>query len=88
MLVRVTKRDIEQGQRETTDDCPVARAIAKREGVLGANVDVAMQYVNWWTAENEFRARLPKRICEWADDFDDGRAMPGATFLLVPKTLS
>lgn len=88
MLVKVTKQDIEGGERESTNHCPIARAISKRQGVLGANVDVAEQRVNWWTAKNEFRARLPPRMAGWADDFDDGRPVKPTSFLLAPRALS
>lgn len=76
IVVKVTAEDIATGE-SAEDRCPVALALLRATGALGAIVatDVMVRgsyAVNWWTSDEDFRAILPPEAKRFVDCFDDG----------------
>lgn len=95
---QVTQDDIDHGEREDCDKCPVARAINRVLPGFLADVTsgwiVLWEYTtdgrgNLWPVRQAFRARTPSNAETFIEDFDDdepvGPIWVTATFELVTQ---
>lgn len=77
LQIAVTAEDIKYARRAQTDRCPIARAIARRFGVLSKDIDVDFE-----------RVRIGKRLFlmsfrgeVWMSAFDAGKRVKPTWFL-------
>lgn len=89
--VVVSDEDIANGRRENERSCAVALAVKRATGATWAIVQLWDSRVlfgldagggtGWVTS-----ARLPPRMVEWADNFDDGHPVGPTTIQLTHDT--
>lgn len=77
MTYHVTARDIVHGRKGNCQNCPVARAIARRHNVSFvwvSGLDVTIGLTKY---------QLPERVWRWIDRFDEGQAVRPMRFELL-----
>jgi hypothetical protein len=90
LRLMITAEDIACGVRESYESCPVALALKRQTGATWARVEPERAHASYgldmgggcgWIAE----MRLPPRMVEWVDDFDDGRDVKPTYLTVVPR---
>lgn len=77
LQLAVTAADIRYAKRRQTDRCPIARAIARRFGVLAKDIHVDFERVH--IGKRQFY--LSFRAEQWMSAFDDGQRVKPTWFL-------
>jgi hypothetical protein len=93
LRIEVTAEDIKNGIPEGGDTCPVALAVKRTTNATSVWVEPSIALVCYSLGMGGgcgFNAqfRLPKRMVEWIDAFDDGRPVEPTYMTVVLRDVS
>jgi len=83
VVVEVTAEDIEKGEKEECERCPIACALLRSAGTARAFVDGSEMAAGDWEGmfpEIAQRVPMPPDAAEFVADFDEGRIVEPFTF--------
>jgi hypothetical protein len=91
MVIKVTQEDIDKGNRDSLEDCPIALALVRelKLDIVGKR-DVVAVYgkgrgAHIWRGQQEYSYKLPKNIEALIEDFDSGDKIEPFEFEMTEK---
>jgi hypothetical protein len=85
--IEVTQDDIDEGERQSTCDCPIALALSRATGLEGGygemDIDADGLYVNGKRTLRRASNRLPSIARDFIREFDAGREVSPIRFQLT-----